>query len=1604
MDERRVADYFVIAGLPDDPELLDDSILSESGNLKDGHNKAPITDIGIIFPTLGETVPENYEIIEYTPTGLSADLNHGSLRSTECYVCFRRGRDKPPLVDIGVMYEGKEFLMSDASVVKESVGNRVANVNNSTANTFITYRRGHETMPCNALVVTDICVVIASKGESPPHAFCCINKNLNKGIVGSNVYLCYKKSMNRATLITYKPDVLSRYPMMDLPHFPFPESVPLFCLPMGASLELWPKKASQPKPVYSTFVLTVSDAKHKVYGSALTFYEKFPENRLSNEQKDLLKFNEHLEHDVHVIKSICLLSHWPFSYTFEKWLLFLYGLASSDKPQPVPIERFILQLLDEVPFPGSRMLLQLTPDQKDRTIMTQPEDLPLPRSSAGFRHLLLNLGSENCLTVLLLALTEQKILIHSLRPDTLTAVAEAVSSLLFPFKWQCPYIPLCPLGLVEVLHAPLPFLIGVDSRFFDLYDPPADVSCVDLDTNIITVCETHRSLLTIKLLPKKAARILKNTLDQLHKQLSKQNVSSVHSDQVDDVEMEFRKRRSDQMQELEIQEAFLRFMAHTLKGYRSFLLPITKAPTVGTTDPQALFQLNEFLKSRDKAHHKFFTHLMHTQMFIRFIEERSFVADGDQGLTFFDECTEKLNYYEDSDVKLIEYDITNRSERTVFLLPPEPLTTVGSFIYNEFSLDPNLLLSKKHNHIKSLCQNNTPGSPMARRTKHEIKSAQKLARKCIRSPKLWVRCLSGTCHTLYFMALPSMLSLNVGKERTILQQSYELLVRATNQKLTCDEVCYRLMMQLCGEFSRPLLAVKLLLLMERNGIQPNALTYGFYNRCVLEAEWPAQSSPSQLLWNKLRYVVLAAGHFRFAGRRRAAGKLSASTEGNSNLLDITDRAASRSSLDSHEATPSEGFFEKFRHQIVNIVKGNVTNEADSSEVDSAVVNHSVLEQEDDLENVPEEEEEETIKLVQPESPSEYLRMLSRSESAGDANIIDKLQQNSKKNCARVLQFNGEGDQNCDDLKESPTKTSPRTVVTENDPLGALDKPEIEEEPPVNIESSPISYSNPPPSDDPVLFRNSVQRSATFEGSPPTQNKLQRSETIPSAMVTSGFASIGSSIKMLSRYSTARLSLRKANLKSTHQFIEAAINNLSPSNLTGKKSNELIQGGISSLKSAANTVVKKLEEIKETISTSTTNTPVKMLAGERTGCVDVGEGENESTDGSEGGERHRRISAEFGSYRGSYANLKDFDDLPESLFNVPNDSQADSEMDIVLTSCCQCHNCLSFLYDEDIMTCWSADDSNLNTICPSCSKQTVPLLTINISQRETGLSEPFSVPYLNPLVLRKELENVLAREGDLSLSDARFVEEHPIIYWNLVWVFERINVQSHLPNLCLKNRANTRATSNNFDRSSENSEKVSNDSGHEIEDLGGMQPVEEGADPLTQELASVAACKEEQHLVAPVTVKCMWDHPKLYGDFTPMYTLYHKRAALINSGIPEQTHINWMMKTIIDSVHCNELLDPLKKLAIERNKKKSPRIHEESTPIHYISASIYRDILFLTCKAVGRANMDLNAFDKEYAVAYSRLPEKHKGLYGPLDAPLTIGAIYCRQYFKPLSLP
>lgn len=151
--------------------------------------------------------------------------------------------------------------------------------------------------------------------------------------------------------------------------------------------------------------------------------------------------------------------------------------------------------------------------------------------------------------------------------------------------------------------------------------------------------------------------------------------------------------------ELEIQEAFLRFMAAILRGYRSYLLPITQAPSEKATDASSLFDHQGFLKSRDRSHHKFYSLMTKTQMFIRFIEECSFVSDKDASLAFFDECVDKqVDSERPEETRLIDLDESYHSEHTVYINPPElPLLPEGEehplcYSYSGFPvLNTNLL-------------------------------------------------------------------------------------------------------------------------------------------------------------------------------------------------------------------------------------------------------------------------------------------------------------------------------------------------------------------------------------------------------------------------------------------------------------------------------------------------------------------------------------------------------------------------------------------------------------------------------------------------------------------------------------------------------------------------------------------------------------------------------------------------------------------------------------------------------------------------------------------------------------------------------------------------
>lgn len=884
----RVTDYFVVAGLTDKSTPLEHD-LSET---KSSGPKAPITDLAVINRSAGETVPEGFTCIDSTYSGQPANLNHGSLKSPELFLCYRRSRGKSPLIDIGVLYEGKDRLIQGCEVIQATPYGRCANVNNSSATSqriFITLRRAPPVQPQNSLAVTDICVIITSKGETPPHTFCKVEKNLNCGMWGSNVFLCYKKSVSASNSISYKAGLIFRYPEEDYESFPLSESVPLFCLPMGAKIECWAPNTRDPLPVFSTFVLTISSGE-KVYGSAIQFYEPYPVDLLSEKQKIQLGVLTTVEkkmipnRPVNTNKCICLLSRWPFFESFRKFLMFLYKLSVSG-PHSLPIEKHISHFMHNVSFPSPqrpRILVQLS--AHDTLILSQPVCTPLPLSGADYGTLLMNLGSENCATLLHFVLLESKILLHSLRPAVLTGVAEAVVAMIFPFQWQCPYIPLCPLSLADVLNAPCPFIVGVDSRYFDLYDPPPDVVCVDLDTNTIYLSDEKRHS-NWKNLPKKPCKSLINSLSNLHHQLATVRQTSQEGSAVDmtPIEADFTWHKKKTSLEMEIQEAFLRFMASILKGYRSYLKPITQAPSEKATAADSLYDTQGFLKSRDRAHQKFYSQLTKTQIFIRFIEECTFVSDKDTGLAFFDDCVEKVEGESSEDTRLLELDESQKSEHTVFVMPPEPPADDGpepapKYTYKSFPRlhlglfdRPRVLRPALSSRAAGASLSSSPAL-LAKRTKQEIKLAYKMAKRFYSNPPLWARCLFSHCYSLWFICLPAAVRMAKSKGRAM-QQAYNVLLKMrTTEVEVLDEVCYRVVMQLCGVWGLPVMAVRVLVEMKKAGVHPNAITYGYYNKAVLESPWPSRNRSGLFMWTKLRNVLRGVAQFKQALDRTSSKK------------------------------------------------------------------------------------------------------------------------------------------------------------------------------------------------------------------------------------------------------------------------------------------------------------------------------------------------------------------------------------------------------------------------------------------------------------------------------------------------------------------------------------------------------------------------------------------------------------------------------------------------------------------------------------------------------------------------------------------------------------
>lgn len=224
-----------------------------------------------------------------------------------------------------------------------------------------------------------------------------------------------------------------------------------------------------------------------------------------------------------------------------------------------------------------------------------------------------------------------------------------------------------------------------------------------------------------------------------------------------------------------------------------------------------------------------------------------------------------------------------------------------------------------------------------------------------------------------------------------------------------------------------------------------------------------------------------------------------------------------------------------------------------------------------------------------------------------------------------------------------------------------------------------------------------------------------------------------------------------------------------------------------------------------------------------------------------------------------------------------------------------------------------------------------------------------MPYLSPLVLWKELESLLENEGPQSLCEPALVDLHPILFWNLLWYFRRLQLPSHLPALLLSSQHCNRDA------------------------------------PVPQELTS----EDSKH----VLVQILWDNLKLHQDpLQPLYLLWNSYNVGYPSPrpVPEQqrSFSEDVLRGIIRNIQRNDLHRPITQLL---------HLLGLTVGIHR-QRSIYRELLFLCLVALGRENIDIDAFDREYRLAFDRLSPASVKLSLSCDRPPSAGAGECRRRF------
>ncbi|ETM47923.1 hypothetical protein, variant 1 [Phytophthora nicotianae] len=445
-----------------------------------------------------------------------------------------------------------------------------------------------------------------------------------------------------------------RYPITDRPDFPLPTKVEWFCFPGGPEIVT---QADRPQSKIFSFVLVGGDdGLCRCYVVCLVVYHRRPKSRgaeVNEWDATCIAFLTRIPQIEEVTTCLLAVAHAWIAANGDKEN---NVLENTDELRLTNTRKQLCSLCHEITLPvrgvfGVQFAVHnikiriMVPSMTSiytmkEAVLARPElrrtasaqgAQPSPTKARsfiatqqGFQPLVYSLEPifqlfdiKTIIYLVALVLCEYRILIHSTQQSLLCPVAEGLCALIYPFRWQHPYVPILPRVLSEYLQAPLPYILGIHTNWLQSLlenGRPEHLVVVDIDRGTIQLQESGGPVL-----PHKLTTALHHRLKTiLHPSLFGEMESNT-----DDVpKQDVNKERRDIVEwgpdtGKQVRMEFVCFLSTLVRGYRECLFFVNQKLPV--------FNKRRFFESEaiDSEVTPLVTRLFCTQAFQAFLESHS---------------------------------------------------------------------------------------------------------------------------------------------------------------------------------------------------------------------------------------------------------------------------------------------------------------------------------------------------------------------------------------------------------------------------------------------------------------------------------------------------------------------------------------------------------------------------------------------------------------------------------------------------------------------------------------------------------------------------------------------------------------------------------------------------------------------------------------------------------------------------------------------------------------------------------------------------------------------------------------------------------------------